>query len=112
MFFFFLCFFSTLAWVIIIHLPRQPAKARRGSFGQLVILFYFYLRNLILQKAHFAGLDERVKPWLSQALTRDARPDSNSRSAVQISNLLPSRYAASEPNNQSLLTWKSTTTRD
>ena len=38
------------------------------------------------------GLDERVKPRMSQALTRDARPDSNSRPAVQISNSLPSRY--------------------
>jgi len=39
------------------------------------------------------GPDEGVKPWLSQALTRDARPDSNLRPAVQISNTLPSRYA-------------------
>jgi len=39
------------------------------------------------------GPDEGVKPQLSQALTRDARPDSNSRPAMQISNPLPSRYA-------------------
>jgi len=39
------------------------------------------------------GPSEGVKPWLSQALTRDACPDSNSRPAVQISNLLSSRYA-------------------
>jgi hypothetical protein len=32
------------------------------------------------------------KPRLSQAFTRDARPDSNSRPAVQISSPLPSRY--------------------
>jgi len=39
------------------------------------------------RKAHFVGPGERVKPRLSQALTRDARPDSNSRPPVQISNL-------------------------
>ena len=39
------------------------------------------------------GLGERVKSRLSQALIRDARPDSNSRPAVQISSPLPSRYA-------------------
>jgi hypothetical protein len=39
------------------------------------------------------GPGEEVKPRLSQALTRGARPDSNSRPAVQISNPLPSRYA-------------------
>jgi len=38
------------------------------------------------------GPGEGVKPRLSQALTRGARPDSNSRPAVQISNPLPSRY--------------------
>jgi len=39
------------------------------------------------------GPGEWVKPRLSQALTRDARPDSNSRPVVQISSPLPSRYA-------------------
>jgi len=39
------------------------------------------------------GPDERVKPRLSQALTRGARPDSNSKPAVQISRFLPSHYA-------------------
>jgi hypothetical protein len=38
------------------------------------------------------GSGEGVKPRLFQALTRGARPDSNSRPAVQISNHLPSRY--------------------
>jgi len=38
------------------------------------------------------GPGERVKPRLSQALTRGAHPDSNSRPAVHISSLLPSRY--------------------
>jgi len=39
------------------------------------------------------GPGERVKPRLSQALTRGARPDSNSKPVVQISNPLPSRFA-------------------
>jgi len=39
------------------------------------------------------GPGEQVKPQLSQALTRGARPDSNSRPAIQISSPLPSRYA-------------------
>jgi len=39
------------------------------------------------------GPGKGVKPRLSQTLTRGARPDSNSRPAVQIPNPLPSRYA-------------------
>jgi len=38
------------------------------------------------------GPGEGVKSQLSQALTRRARPNSNSKPAVQISNPLPSRY--------------------
>jgi len=58
------------------------------------VFFFFWIRgNLTPRKAHFVGPGEGVKPQLSQALTRDARPDSNSRPAVQISNPLPSRYA-------------------
>jgi len=45
------------------------------------------------RKAHFVGPGEGVKPRLSQALTRGARPDLNSKPAVQISNPFPSRYA-------------------
>jgi len=45
------------------------------------------------------GPGEGVKPRLSQALTRGARPDSNSRPAVQIPNPLPSRYAPWGPKN-------------
>jgi hypothetical protein len=41
---------------------------------------------------HFVGPGEEIKPRLFQTLTRSARPDSNLRSAVQISNPLPSRY--------------------
>jgi len=57
-------------------------------------IFFFWIRgNLTPRKAHFMGLGERVKPRLSQALTRGARTDSNSRPAVQISSPLTSRYA-------------------
>ena len=58
------------------------------------IFFFWIWGNPTSWKAHFVGPGERVKPRLSQALTRGARPDSNSRPAVQISNLLPSRYAS------------------
>jgi len=56
--------------------------------------FFFWIRgNPTSWKAHFVGPGERVKPRLSQALTKGARPDSNSRPAVQISSPLPSRHA-------------------
>jgi hypothetical protein len=58
-----------------------------------LIKFFFFIRgNFIFWKTYFVGSDERVKLWLSQTLTRGARPDSNSRPAVQILSLLPSRY--------------------
>ena len=56
--------------------------------------FFFIGGNSIFWKAHFVGPGEWVKLRLSQALTRGARPDSNSRSAVQISSFLSSRYAS------------------
>ena len=56
-------------------------------------IFFWIRENPTPQKAHVVGPGERIKPWLSQALTRDARLDSNSRPAVQISNPLLSRYA-------------------
>ena len=59
----------------------------------LVIFFFSIQGNPTPRKAHFVGPGERVKPWLSQDLTRGARPDSNSRPAVQISSPLPSRHA-------------------
>jgi len=59
-----------------------------------LLIFFFLIRgNPTPRKLHFVGPGERVKPRLSQALTRGARPDSNSRPAVQISSPLPSRYA-------------------
>jgi len=42
---------------------------------------------------HFVDPGEQVKPQLSQALTRGARPDLNSKPVVQTSSPLPSRYA-------------------
>jgi hypothetical protein len=57
------------------------------------INFFFWNReNSSPWKAHFVDPGERVKPRLSQTLTRVAHPDSNSRPAVQISSPLPSRY--------------------
>jgi len=58
------------------------------------IFFFGFEETSPPPKAHFVGPGEGVKPRLSQALTRGARPDSNSRPAVQISNPLPSRYAS------------------
>jgi len=46
----------------------------------------------IPQKMHFMSPGKGVKLRLFQALRRDARPDSNSRPAVQILNSLSSRY--------------------
>jgi len=58
------------------------------------LIFFFFLdsRKPHSPKTHFVDPGEGVKSRLSQALTRDARPDSNSRPAVQISNPLPSHY--------------------
>jgi len=65
--------------------------------------FFFWIRgNLTLRKAHFVGPSEGVKFRLSQALIRGARPDSNSRPTVQISNPLPSYYASWGPSYNTL----------
>jgi len=57
--------------------------------------FFFWIReNLISRKMYFVGPGEGVKLRLSQTLTRDARLNSNSRPAVQISNPLSSRYVS------------------
>ena len=64
-----------------------------SCFNQNFFFFFWIRGNLTSRKAHFVGPGERVKPRLSQALTRGARPDSNTRPAVQISIPLPSRYA-------------------
>jgi hypothetical protein len=44
--------------------------------------FFLDSRKPHSRKAHLVGLGEGVKPWLSHALTRGVRPDSNSRPAV------------------------------
>jgi hypothetical protein len=54
------------------------------------------LRKLHPWKTHFMSSGERVKLRLFQALTRDARTDSNSISAIQISSLLSSHYDPSK----------------
>ena len=57
------------------------------------LFFVFWIRkNPTIRKTHFVGSGELVKPRLFQALTRGARPDSNSRPAMQISNSLLSCY--------------------
>jgi hypothetical protein len=55
------------------------------------ILFYSIRENSIFWKAYIVGSGEQVKLWLFQAFIKDARSDSNSRSAVQISSPLLSR---------------------
>ena len=59
-----------------------------------LLLYFFWIRgNLTLEKRILWAQVSESKPRLSQAFTRDARPDSNSRPAVQISSPLPSRYS-------------------
>jgi ABC-type nitrate/sulfonate/bicarbonate transport system ATPase subunit len=48
----------------------------------VAISFFFIRGNPTLRKAHFVGLDERVKSQLSQVFIKGARPDSNLRPAV------------------------------
>jgi len=63
----------------------------------ITFFFFFWIQgNPTSRKVHFVGSGERVKPRLSQTLTRSACPDSNSRPAVQISSPLSSRYASLE----------------
>jgi hypothetical protein len=53
-----------------------------------IYIYFLDSRKPQSRKAHFVGPGKEVKLRLSQALTRGARPDSNSRPAVQISNPL------------------------
>lgn len=70
------------------------------KFIHTIINIYFFIReNPTPRKVYFIGPSERVKSWLSEALTRNVRPDSNSRPSVQISNHLSSRHAFRELNN-------------
>jgi hypothetical protein len=54
--------------------------------------FFLNSRKYHPWKVYFMDPGERVKPRLSQAFTRDARLDSNSRFTVQISSFLSSRH--------------------
>jgi hypothetical protein len=56
----------------------------------LLFTSHFFFWTLTSRKVYFVGSSKRVKSRLFQAFTRDARPDSNLRPAVQISNPLPS----------------------
>jgi hypothetical protein len=58
-----------------------------------MIFFFLDSRKPHLRKVHFVGPGERVKPRLSQAFIRGARPDSNLRLAMEISSFLLLRYA-------------------
>jgi hypothetical protein len=83
-------------WLLTIgaYYSLQPFTGFFSTLSPIFFFFFFWIRgNLISWKAHFVGPGERVKLRLSQTLTRDACPDSNSRPAVQISSFLSSRYA-------------------
>jgi len=73
---------------------KKTSKTLFPLYINTNIFFFLFEEMSPPQKAHFVGPGEGVKPRLSQALTKDARPDSNSRPAVQISNPLPSRYTS------------------
>jgi hypothetical protein len=72
-------------------LPLSPRSAvhRRSklsllmvklTFNKIIFFFFFWIRgNLTSQKAYFVSPDEGVKPRLSQVLTKNTRPDSNSK---------------------------------
>ena len=56
----------------------------------VAIFFFFWIRE---KKVYFMGPNKQVKSRLSQALIKNACPNSNSRPTMQISKLLLSRYA-------------------
>jgi len=73
---------------------RTPSCKLTNEIEVTEFFFFFgFEETSLLRKAYFVGPGEEIKPRLSQALIRGARPDSNLRPAVQISNTLPSRYA-------------------
>jgi hypothetical protein len=77
---------------VYIYISLEGCITLHGNF--LAIFFFWIQRNLTIWKAYFVGPGEEVKPRLSHALTRNARLDSNSRPAVQISNPLSSCYTS------------------
>jgi len=56
--------------------------------------FFLNLRKPHFPEAHFVGPGEQVKLQLLQALTRDIRPNSNSRPTVQVSSFLSSHHVS------------------
>jgi hypothetical protein len=87
---YFYCEIKGLIICILFHKDLKSlcgsARVHRRSFCWN-FLFFLHSRNPIPRKVYFVGPGERVKPWLSQTLTRGTYPDSNSKPAVQ--NLSP-----------------------
>jgi len=71
----------------------MPLELKSSHNPQFEFFFFWIRENPTSRKTHFVDPGKRIKPRLSQALTRSARPDSNSRPAMQISSPLPSNYA-------------------
>jgi hypothetical protein len=92
---------------LYLEVLNQVMDVRKSRFPSLFLFFFstpqnfflFIRRNSTPWKAYFVGLGERVKPRLSQVLTRGARPDSNSRPAVQISSPLPFFFSTPQNSN-------------
>jgi len=81
------------AWLPCLRLYTLPHRHKNLLFFVGNLFFFGFEKTSPSWKAYFVSSGEGVKPRLFQALTRSARPDSNSRPAVQISNSLPSHYA-------------------
>jgi len=85
---------ASLYCLIAMSAPLYLASWPQKSFIFLLAIFFFgFEETLFSWKVYFVSSGEGVKPRLFQALTRSARPDSNSKPAMQISNSLPSHYA-------------------
>jgi len=86
---------------------RHPyIHAKRNWKEGHFFLSFFILENPTFQKMYFVGLDKRGKPRLFQVLTRNTRPDSNSRSTVYMSNPLISYFVLYTSKIQNLRTNK------
>ena len=66
-----------------------------------IILFFLDSKKSHLLESALYGPSKRVKPWLSQALTRNTYYESNSRSAP-----LPSRHTPWGPKNHTAKPYK------
>jgi hypothetical protein len=65
--------------IIIIIIISKTIRPTNQTFFIRMKSYFWIRENFTLEKAHFVDPNEQVKPRLFQALTRDARPDSNSR---------------------------------